>query len=230
MTTKRDSSRAAAVTLIGFGVLFLLAQVFNFSFLGVFWPLIIVMFGLPFLIAAVSGSRAASGLIIPGAMISGTGAILFYQNLSGHWESWAYAWVLYIALLGASLIFIGNRTEDERTVSAGKGFLQWGLAGFAGLWALFELVIFGGNTLLGQLLLPILLIGAGGWLLIRRQAGAPEKPKIALAGRDRRAGTKAKRRLTPSEELQLRIDAALAEPDSRDAAPADSAPTAQHAG
>lgn len=222
MTTRRDTGRAvAAVSLIFLGILFLLAQVFSFSFFGLLWPLIVVIPGLPFLYAAFTGERGAVGLVIPGAMISGTGAILFYQNLTGHWESWAYVWALYIVLLGASLMFIGNRTENQQTFSAGKGFFRWGLVGFAALWALFELVIFGGNTLLGQFLLPALLIGAGGWLLIRRQSAPVEKPKVVI-GEERTS--KPKNRLSPSEELQLKIEEALAEPDEPATASATDSP------
>ncbi len=203
----RDPGRTLpAVILIGVGVLFLLGQIFSFSFLGAFWPFMVIIPGLAFLYFAVTGRRETAGLAIPGAIITGTGAILLYQNFTGHWESWAYIWTLYPVFIGMALTYVAQKNENRDALKAGQGLVRWGLIAFVGAWAFFELIIFNGGGAFGNFLLPALLIGAGVWLLFRqntpskRKVFVPEKPKHMNGNHS-------------SDDLQSRIDEALAEPD-----------------
>jgi hypothetical protein len=205
----RDVGRTLPATiLISVGVLFLLGQIFSFDFFGTIWPFIVVVPGLAFLYFALRGGNETVGLAVPGAIISGTGAILFYQNITNHWESWAYVWTLYPVFVGMALTYIGQKTENHDTHKTGQGLVRWGLIAFVGAWAFFELIIFNGGSVFGNFLLPTLLIGAGIWLLFRRNATSkrkvftPEKPKHMNG-----SGS------SHSDDLQARIDAALAEPD-----------------
>ncbi|MBZ0298878.1 MAG: hypothetical protein K8J31_04010, partial [Anaerolineae bacterium] len=132
-------------------------------------------------------------------------AILFYQNITGHWASWAYVWALYPVLLGLALVFIGRRTGSESTEHTGDGFVKWGLFGFVGLWALFELFIFGGQNWLISTLMPLVLIGAGVFLLMRGRSR--DKTKVVYSGNGHRKSK------STSDDLQEKIDAALAEDD-----------------
>jgi hypothetical protein len=205
MSDNSSGRNAVAIGLISLGVLFLLAQVFQFSFLGLLWPLFIIGPGAVFLYFAINGNRDAAGLAVPGAVISGTGLILFYQNLTGHWNSWAYVWALYPVFVGLALVFIGRRTASESTLRTGDNMVKWGLFAFIGLWALFELLIFGGNSQLISTLLPLVLIGAGVYILMRGRSGIAtryEKPKSANGYRH-----------SHSDSLQEKIDAALTEDD-----------------
>ena len=111
--------------------------------------------------------QGAASLAVPGAIVTGTGAILFYQNVTNHWESWAYAWALYPVFLGLALTFMGERSHNQSAINTGRGFVRWGGIAFVALWALFELVIFAGNRGIGNVLLPAFLIGAGLWMLLR---------------------------------------------------------------
>lgn len=208
--SNRDAGRTLpAVILISLGVLFLLGQIFSFSFLGAFWPFMVIIPGLAFLYFAVTGRRETAGLAIPGAIITGTGAILLYQNITNHWESWAYVWTLYPVFVGMALTYIGQRTENPDTHRAGQGLVRWGLIAFVGAWAFFELIIFNGGGLFGNFLLPALLIGVGVWLLFRQNT--PSKRKIYTVDvPDKPKNTNGHR---SSDDLQSRIDAALAEPD-----------------
>ena len=207
MTSTQSGRTATAIGLIGLGVLFLLAQWTGFSFLGLLWPLFIIIPGAVFLYFAFNGDRHAAGLAVPGAMITGTGGILFYQNLTGHWESWAYVWALYPVFLGLALVFIGRRTGSDSTVRTGDGFVKWGLIGFVALWALFELFIFGGNKWMVTTLLPLVLIAAGAFMLLRSRS--QEKFKVAHSGNGYH---KAKH---GGDTLQEKIDAALNEDDDQ---------------
>lgn len=201
------------ITLVAIGALFLLAQVFNFSIFGVLWPLLIILPGAAFLYAAFSGGKKQSGLAVPGSIITGTGLILMFQNLTGHWESWAYIWALYPVFLGWALSFMGQRTQNESVYETGRGFIRWGGISFVALAAFFELMIFDHGAL-GNLLLPIVLIGGGAWMLFHRQRPQiKEKRKVTFS--------KAKNDYSPiiNEDLQRRIDQALAEEESEPVQP-----------
>lgn len=213
MNTQPGRSSAGLV-LVGIGALFLMAQIFGFSPFGLLWPFFIVLPGAAFLYAAYTGSKNKAGLAVPGAIISGTGAILLYQNITGHWASWAYAWTLYPVFLGMALSFMGKRTGENNTYQTGQGFIRWGSIAFIVAAAFFELVVFDHGAL-GNLLLPVLLIGAGVWLL-KRGGQSGEKRKVEAPAYTKSNGTKAKNGHSPviNEHLQQQIDEALAEDDT----------------
>ena len=216
MNNSEGSRKLAAVFLIGLGGLFLAAQIFNFSIFGILWPFFIILPGAAFLYAAMTGDRSRAGMAIPGAMITGTGAILLYQSITNHWASWAYIWALYPVFFGLALSFVGRRTANENTYHAGGNFVKFGLIGFIGFWALFELFIFGGSIGLLATLVPLALIAAGGYLLLRRNTdtAAWSKPKKRKTAPYQGNYTSA---ADINPELRRKIDEALAEPDEAQA-------------
>ncbi len=34
------------------------------------------------------------GMIVPAAIVAGVGGLLYWQNATGNWASWAYSWAL----------------------------------------------------------------------------------------------------------------------------------------
>ena len=152
--------------LILVGALFLLLQAFpglaaQFD-PGMQWPLIFVAVGLLFMIGAVLGEAS---LAVPGAIIGGLGGLLYYQNLSGDWASWAYAWALIPGFVGLGLVIMGLLDREKRSSIRGGVFLIFlSLILFAifGGWL-------GGFTVLGQFW-PLLLILAGVWMLWRNRS------------------------------------------------------------
>ena len=212
--THHDTGRrTGAIVLIGLGILFLLGQTLRFDIFGFGWPLMVMLPGLAFLYFAFTGDKNTAGLAVPGAIVTGTGAILFYQNVTGHWESWAYIWALYPVFLGLALTFMGQRTGNEGEIKTGRGFMRWGGIAFVALWALFELVIFSGDKPFGNFMLPAVLIGAGAWMLFRGGRDEKSKRGEAMFSGPRVIPTKRKNGYLPSasEKLQRDIDAALAE-------------------
>jgi hypothetical protein len=162
----RPSRQLSAFALIGFGILLLAGSVFNFSLFGAFWPLLVMLPGAAFLYPALTGGKRSSALAIPGSLIAGTGLILLYQNLTGHWASWAYIWTLYGVFLGWALEFMGQRMGNESEMAVGRGFIKYSLMSFAALFVLFEVLIFGSvMSGLSGILLPAGLIGAGAYML-----------------------------------------------------------------
>lgn len=200
MNTKNSTT---GMLLVGVGVFFFLAQIFGFNPFESIWPVFVILPGAAFLYSAYNGDKRKSGLAIPGAVIGGTGVILLYQSLTGHWESWAYAWTLYPVFVGFALRFMGERTGEENTRHTGQELIRWGGTAFIIGAAFFELVVFDHGPL-GNIMLPLLLIGAGAWLLMRgNKQGASGKRKIDVP---LYRSAKAK-----NDRLQQQIDEALAE-------------------
>jgi hypothetical protein len=151
----------AALGLIALGMVLLLG-------VGVFWPLFILAPGLAFLAIAHSGGRGTASFAVPGMIILGTGTLLFFQNLTGYWASWSYAWTLYGVFLGLGIILMGELMDDPSLPKVGRGFVKAGVAAFVVFAFLMELVFNVGG---GAWLLPVLLIAAGLVLIARTLAG-----------------------------------------------------------
>ena len=169
MNNNQDNGRyVGAVILIGLGLIFLLDQFVDFSFVGELWPFLIILPGLVFLAGAWTGGEKSIQLVYPGMMITVTGAILLVQNITGRFESWAYAWALYPAFVGISMMFVGRRMHHEKTTSDGRRVFYTGLILFGVFAVFFEGFIFGGlgNTF-GRFVLPVLLIAVGGLILFQ---------------------------------------------------------------
>lgn len=168
MNQSQTNRSIGAILLIGVGVLFFLTNTLGINIWGIFdfsWPLFVVLPGLLFLGLAFFGDSKIAGLVVPGALIAGTGAILWVQDITDHWESWAYVWTLYPVFLGLALMFLGRRTNSRDTEKTGRGFVAWGTVAFLIGFAFFELLIFGGLGGLGSVLLPLVLIGIGVMML-----------------------------------------------------------------
>ena len=135
MNTNQNQSRTVGgMLLIGLGGLFLLGQVTGFGFFGFSWPLFVLIPGLIFLALALrSEDNSTVGFIFPGIIVTGTGLILSYQNMTNHWESWAYIWTLYPVMVGLALRYMGNRTQHPDTAKVGRMLTTGGLIGFVGL-------------------------------------------------------------------------------------------------
>ena len=156
----------AALIFISLGVLLWLGT-------DLLWPMFILVPGLILMGIAYSGGKCAAPFAIPGMLVLGSGALLFFQNLFDYWNSWSYAWTLYGVFLGMGLVIMGQRTESDGLQQIGRAFIKVSLILFAGFAVLMELVIgVGGGRGLG----PVLLIGLGLFLLLRH-TGGPAKPK-----------------------------------------------------
>ena len=166
-----DRQRTTGIVLVALGALFLLAQ---FGQLGTFlWPLFVVAPGVALLIWAFMGGKDATGLAIPGSIVSMVGLILLIQTLTGRFDTWAYAWGLIVAAVGVGTWLHGTLSEDDKLTRDGLRTATTGLVMFAAFGVFFEFVIgLGGRSGgFGSWLVPVLLIGAGVYLLWRRRTG-----------------------------------------------------------
>ena len=81
------------------------------------WSLSIIGVGVVFLLASILTNTA--GLSIPAFIIGGIGGLLYYQHITGDWNSWAYAWTLIPGFVGLGLLFFSLQTRDKSTRNAG---------------------------------------------------------------------------------------------------------------
>jgi hypothetical protein len=76
------------------------------------WPFYVIGAGaLILVIGLVSGAPAMS---IPACIVGGIGGILYYQEMSGDWESWSFLWTLIPGFVGIGTILTGLFGEDTR--------------------------------------------------------------------------------------------------------------------
>jgi hypothetical protein len=158
---KNRSGFAWGVILILLGALFLAKELFpGFSYVFE-WPWIIIGVGLVFLFIAVL--TRTGGLAIPGSIISGVGAILYYQNLTSYWGETAYLWALIPGFVGIG-IAIAKIINPEENPGA------WNASLILLMISAIAFFASGGSGMFGltsQIILPVLVIIFGAFLLIR---------------------------------------------------------------
>ena len=81
------------------------------------WALTIIGVAAIFLVVSILNN--IPGLSIPAFIIGGIGGLLYYQNVTGDWDSWAYAWSLIPGFVGLGLLFFSLQTKDKGTMNAG---------------------------------------------------------------------------------------------------------------
>lgn len=164
MDTQRRSNLVIGLFLLLAGGWFLANQYFpdlsELISIDLEWPLIIVGIGLAFFV--FTALAHVPGLAIPGAILTGIGALLYYQNSSGDWESWAYAWTLIPGFVGVGVL-ISNFFEGRfmKGLKEGLSLMLISLVMFAIFGAFL-----GGPELLGDYW-PVLLIVLGVWMVVK---------------------------------------------------------------
>lgn len=165
------AARIGGALLILVGLALFVGQFLRIDFWHFAWPLMIVGGGLAFFVAAFLGGRPAAGLAVPGGVITTIGLILFVQNLTNQWQTWAYVWALIPAGAGAGVWLQGALTGSAKLRTDGRNLVTTGLILLAGFGAFFEVVLnLSGYfaTDLARFIWPVLLIAAGLYLLVRR--------------------------------------------------------------
>ncbi len=175
MTENRSGNIALGVLLILFGGLWLVGQfvpgIGNLFDIGSLWPLILVAIGVIFLVGALAGRPP---LAVPGAILAGLGALMFVQNWTGAWESWAYAWALIPGFVGVGLALSGvlSPTTNAEQVRGGVTLMIIS----AVLFVVFGSFLGPFSGSLGRWW-PLLLIVGGVLLLARTLRGGNQRPQ-----------------------------------------------------
>ncbi|KXK13738.1 MAG: hypothetical protein UZ14_CFX002001499 [Chloroflexi bacterium OLB14] len=158
------SQLALGVILVLIGVWFLLDQTVpafsNFFDKYTEWPINLLLIGaVIFVVGLVLGSP---GLSVPAAIVAGTGAIFYYQKVSGIGDdSWAYMWTLYPGFVGIGSVLAGLLGDNTaHNLKRGLNMMVFS----AVLFLIFSAFL-GGWDLLGSYGPAILLILLGLWVL-----------------------------------------------------------------
>ena len=139
------------------------------------WPLFILVAGagfwLPILLWWDRRAQVA-GLVIPATIVTANGLLLLYQNLTGNWSSWAYAWALEPMAVGLSLVFLYLLT-DRRT----RGLLT-GAAIVGGMGVLFFVIFASAFGSAVGVIAPVLMILVGLLVILRgfQAANSDDRP------------------------------------------------------
>lgn len=183
-TPESGRNRTIGLLLVVLGAAALLLQFVRIDPGSLLWPFAVIVPGLLFFAAVAVWGRPVAGLAIPGSIVTTIGLILLVQNLTGRFETWAYAWGLIPAAVGAGLILQGGITDDPDMGREGRRVAVIGLTLFAAFGLFFELLVFQGyaGTWFGRVLVPLLLIGGGALLLLRPGRGRPRGPSEPRGG------------------------------------------------
>jgi hypothetical protein len=159
-------------TLVLVGALLLLAEFTDLDMGRWGWPFFVIVPGAVLLGTGLTrSSRAGLGLTVAGSIVGAVGLLLLYQSVTGHWESWAYAWALVApGAVGAGIWLWGVRANEAGRSQQGARVATIGLIIFLVGFAFFEgLLEISQRDLgvVGDVLLPVLVIAAGAWVAFR---------------------------------------------------------------
>ena len=155
--------------LIALGVIFLIGEIFRVNVWEYAWPMFILVPGLIFFGITISGGSKSAGFAIPASILSTVGLIFFFQALTGHYASWAYAWTLiFPTSVGLGMFVMGSLGDDESLRKQGKGFLRAGLVLFVLLGFVFEAIFRMGDNLFSQIFWPAAIMLFGVYLILRQ--------------------------------------------------------------
>ncbi len=162
-TSEKRGSIVVGGILVVIGAIFLFVNVFHVDF-GEIWPIIFFIIGAGFYLPVLlmpRDRRNLAGLLIPGTILFGLGAIFFYNIFTDNWGSWAYIWTLIPASVGLGLL-LGARVGDWGGDTMKVGF--WMFVISTGVCLVLAAFFGGGNA---GLIGAVLLIALGLVLLIR---------------------------------------------------------------
>ena len=166
MQSNNRSQMLIGAFLILLGIWFLIVRfVPGLGFLSD-WPMVIVSIGVGLLLFGIVAG--APGMAVPATIVAGLGGLFAYQNATGDWASWAYAWTLIPGLVGIGIILTGLLEADFRSKVGPGGWLILISAVMFGIFGSF----LGAGGLLGPYW-PALLVLVGLILLAQSAFGRP---------------------------------------------------------
>ena len=158
MNKTQRSSLAIGVILVLVGLYFILANVVpqfqQWLNLDYSWPVIILIVAAGLLLLGLV--VGAPDMAVPACIVGGIGGILYYQNMTNNWGSWAYMWALIPGFAGIGMLLahvLGAR--DRYSLRSALDSIGTSLVMFIIFGAFF-----GAFRALGDYW-PLLLIAAG---------------------------------------------------------------------
>ena len=178
------------IVLILTGALFLADLFLPVPLMRDYWPVLVVLFGLTFIVGMLASGKRRAGLAIPGTIITVIGLLLFVQNTFDLWITWTYAWALVIVAVGLGMLIMNGYLKRDTIRRVAGLLIGVGLTLFVIFGVLFELVfqvrgadLYSGIFLGGGLVLLGLFTMFGKLIFGRRQPKSG-KTKTAKSGKD----------------------------------------------
>ncbi|RIE16323.1 hypothetical protein [Candidatus Cryosericum septentrionale] len=170
------NTRTLGLLLLAVGAWILVARFIHIDLGAWLWPFwIIVPGGLIMALGFRDTQRSSKGLVTFGSIVAVTGIILFVQDITGQWQSWAYAWaLLFPGSIGLGQYLWGKRAGDVTEVQRGEKTMQTAFVLFVAFGLFFEVVLGLGGFHLGtasRIVVPVLLIAGGAALYIMSMNG-----------------------------------------------------------
>jgi hypothetical protein len=164
MDLKRRTNLAAGLVLILIGGVFLVGQLVPDAFAWLdsanSWPLFII--GLGVLLLVIGLLTGVPAMAVPACIVGGIGGLLYWQNATGNWASWAYVWTLIPGFVGIGIVLSGLFSGQPR-----KAIREGGGSIFVSLVLFTIFGFFFGRDAFQGILWPIMLIALGAVVLIR---------------------------------------------------------------
>jgi len=157
------STIAIGLILVVIGVALFGGQMLGIGIEDIGWPFFVIAAGVAILVIGLVVADE-QGMVIGGAITTTVGLVLLYQDQTGRWASWAYAWALVgPTASGLGLALWGIRSGNARDVRNGVWGALGGLAIFAVAFLFFEGVIglTGVPLALPEWVLPVAVIAIG---------------------------------------------------------------------
>ncbi len=98
------STVAIGLVLILIGAALFAAQMLGIGIEDIGWPFLVIAAGVAILVIGLVVMNE-QGMVIGGTVVTTLGLVLLFQDRTGRWESWAYAW----ALVGPAASGLGLR-------------------------------------------------------------------------------------------------------------------------
>lgn len=118
MDKRNRTTLILGILLILAGVYFVLvnavpgfADLINITFS---WPVIVMLVGAGLLVLGLL--TGTPEMAVPAFIVAGIGGILYYQNMTGNWGSWAYLWTLIPGFSGLGILaawLLGDRKKHS---------------------------------------------------------------------------------------------------------------------
>lgn len=163
------SSLALGVVLVVVGLFALGVVLFDIDLTQYGWPLFVIVPGLTLLVVGFLGG--GSGASVPGGIVTMLGLVLAYQNSTGDWPSWAFAWALIApGGVGLGLYLQALRDRDPVMLRRGRTLVFVAALIFMIGFVFFESILGISGLdygIFGKAALPALLIVIGIILLVR---------------------------------------------------------------
>jgi hypothetical protein len=182
----RVGALALGAILIALGVIFLIAGPLDLFPGLATWPFFIIIPGVALIALAFAvGGEGGIGFAIFGSIVTATGLLLLYQDSTGHYESWAYAWALIApGSVGFGMLIYGLGTGRGDLVRSGAITGAVGLGLFLAGAVFFEGIIGISGRSFGtaaQAIVAVAVIALGvailvGSVLSRRGPAATQAP------------------------------------------------------